>query len=1297
MIPGTQENVFTFFIKPYLNKKGRDCSQNVSSSALIALDYGKFSQFADYSNFVALNGNFSALDVLPVLTIQQKVNFSLSSNASNDPVTASMFVASLQNTSDLFNFLTYLNTAVISKNISSVNAPLSQALLNKTFEAIKSNISMFNSSDWTQLFQNTLPSILSEISPDQLSLVPQNISCSSYQAILKALDMNFPKMSPERQKSVYKVLIKPYLSKKGPNCSQNVNSSALLSQNLGKFSQFAYYSDFVAFNGNFSALDVLPVLTVPQIVDYSLVADIGPPAASSIVGTLQNATDVYNFLTYINNVVTLDNGISVSPLLSQALLTQTFQVIKPNFSSFNSSDWAQLFQNNLSPVLSEITPDQLSLIPKNISCDSYQAIIKGLDSNFSSMAPANQKNIYQSFIKSYLTMKGNTIKCFNQSNDNSSAWLVTNMASFMTYTSAEDLPIFANYSMLQIFASDPSTVQLASQLNFPQDTAVYYTYLLTSSGNTNVSSLPSKFLCYLSPSALKNLNSSDVLTVTKLINKQCFTAPPGKAPTSPTPEELQLSVSLVSKLNNISADTIISLGPLAVGLSPSQINSLSSQDLVSAVPALGNVTSWSNGQARGIMSKLLQNNYQIKSLESLGSLVSGLPSKQLLGLDPRSILNATKNVLFANTLSSAPPALQNTFVKQIAAVDSTPSNLVRNVPGNLAAFIPKSSLFFNSEKPVLQDVNGKSWSADQASMFFDDLVSSTTNYSQLSSSVLQGFTCGSSLGKEQIRMLAKVMKTQNAALGESQLICLTRQATKDGYPTDLDQYPKEVFLFLNASTYSAGSCVDFFTNVGMANVSVLPQGSKQRADLLAQSLSCMNVTGFSLTDSNIQVLGQLACDLNSSYIESSSGNLLTQLSQCDSFTPDQQSSIQKVISSGNSAFGATSTWTKSTLNSLGGISGFLNKDTLGNISSVSFNAWMTDAIEKNVLTRTQFASIVKKVAPTRARRAAGCPNGMKITADNVNNPLLPLLYSTADLDACLDNATLTNYLEVLGNDPFTDEQLAVLKMRLDQLYPGGYPETVISNLGAIMFLCGPTDISKWNISSLDTLGSLFAVGPTSSLAQLYIAKYISSGNPLNGSALNIIGSNYICLLNSTQLGLITPSALSEAKALDVSACNQTVKNSLYAIANVSYQPVRNQTAAYYNLIKPYLGGAPTADLKSLAAQNPNMDIVTFESLNLSAVLGLSVSDVKALLGNNRGDLVSQQTNPVVSAWIKAQKQSDLDTLGLGLQGGIRDYSITTLSSSTATTATTSPPSSSAPAFPESFSLILAVIAGILLS
>ncbi|XP_077131576.1 uncharacterized protein LOC143786173 [Ranitomeya variabilis] len=114
---------------------------------------------------------------------------------------------------------------------------------------------------------------------------------------------------------------------------------------------------------------------------------------------------------------------------------------------------------------------------------------------------------------------------------------------------------------------------------------------------------------------------------------------------------------------------------------------------------------------------------------------------------------------------------------------------------------------------------------------------------------------------------------------------------------------------------------------------------------------------------------------------------------------------------------------------------------LTNISSVSYKAWMKEAIQASTLTKSQFAAIVTNLLSTRARRAAGCASGKDITASNVNDALLPLSYTPTELDACLGNNTLTDYLSVLSSKTFTDAQLTVLKNKLDAVSSLYLPKT----------------------------------------------------------------------------------------------------------------------------------------------------------------------------------------------------------------------------------------------------------------
>ncbi|XP_053550499.1 uncharacterized protein LOC128641929 [Bombina bombina] len=1256
--PDIQNYVYASLIKTYHSQN--KCSViGSNSSDWLQQNFGDFSQFAAYADFTALNSSFSGLDAISLLTISQVVDLSLVVNYTANTDGGQRIATRLQNPNDVYTFFYNLNTL---KNVTSVSQALSQALVNRTFQVLGPNFSSFNTSDWSQLFQKNLDNIVAEISTEQLVLIPKNITCPSYQAVFKGLNDKFSKLKPDIQNYVYASLIKTYHSQN--KCSViGSNSSDWLQQNFGDFSQFAAYADFTALNSSFSGLDAISLLTISQVVDLSLVVNYtdNTDAGQRIATRLQNPNDVYTFFYNLN---TLKNPSSVPTPLSQALLKKSFIVLQPSFSSYTPDDWSQFIQKNLTLVLPEISTEQLKLIPLNINCSSYQAIIQSFNSKASTLKTGVPDYIYKSIIKSYLAKKDSAPKCYNSGDANSSSWFVTNMGSFLSFTSEEDLRSFANDSMLQMFAQDPATIQLTSQLNLSRDIAVYYTSLLTS-GSISLSSFPDYFLCYLSGQGVKQINNKDSLEWIKKINKQCNNSQTGA---SPRPEEIEVAVSLVSKLSNIDSSVINTLGQSAVGLSTSQITNINASDIANSLPNLSKVKGWNRDQAKSIVTKLNITS-QEKNLDSLGSLVIGLSSQTVQNLEPNSILNATQKPEFALQLNNAPSTLQNTFVKKILAVNSTPSAVVKNVPSSLASYVPKSLLYFKSEKPNVQDLNGKSWTPEQASMFFDTIAQDQTNFSTLSPSVLQGFTCGtySKLSSAQFKDLAKAIKTQNANLGDIQMNCLAKRLVNiSGIPDDVNNYPTEMLMFISVTNYSAfGGCNGFYSKIATGNVNILAKGSKLRTNLLNNALSCMNVSGTSLTSENVQVLGPLVCDLNSPYILNNPNTVLPKLSICSSFTADQESAIQKSLSQ-NTAFGLPSSWTQSTLKSLGKMTGIFNKDIVGNISIDALKSWMKSAIQNSELTRGQFAAIVKNRTPTISKRAVGCSE-QQITADNIMDETLPLTYaSTTQLDVCLDNATLQNYLGVLGNKTFTDAQLLILKSRLDQLYPDGYPDSVISSLGAIATVCTETDVKKWNLTSVDTLNSLLQAQLPDNLAKAVIVKHIEQAGPLTSITVNALGGKYVCQLNTTQVNLISADVLSSSQALIISSCNQTLKNALYLIANSSFQSYASDAKPYYTLKQPYLGGALASDLKSLSPNNINMDIGTFLNLNSESIMNLSVSDLKGLLGINVADLKDNENTTVVSSWARAQTQSDLNTLGVGLTGGRADTTTSTTKSTIST-------------------------------
>ncbi|NXS13438.1 MSLN protein, partial [Neodrepanis coruscans] len=124
-------------------------------------------------------------------------------------------------------------------------------------------------------------------------------------------------------------------------------------------------------------------------------------------------------------------------------------------------------------------------------------------------------------------------------------------------------------------------------------------------------------------------------------------------------------------------------------------------------------------------------------------------------------------------------------------------------------------------------------------------------------------------------------------------------------------------LISSPSDYAAtGSCSQFFSNVGRANLDVLPRESPQRKQLLLEALACLKIPGTQISEENAEILGGLVCDLGGEYIQNSGGELLEHLRQCESFLPDQEEAIRSILSSGNTTFGPPAAWSAFTLREL---------------------------------------------------------------------------------------------------------------------------------------------------------------------------------------------------------------------------------------------------------------------------------------------------------------------------------------------------------------------------------------------
>ncbi|XP_058013205.1 mesothelin [Ahaetulla prasina] len=420
------------------------------------------------------------------------------------------------------------------------------------------------------------------------------------------------------------------------------------------------------------------------------------------------------------------------------------------------------------------------------------------------------------------------------------------------------------------------------------------------------------------------------------------------------------------------------------------------------------------------------------------------------------------------------------------------------------------------------------------------------------------------------------------------------------------------------------------------------------------ALKFLNTSGLVISKEEARISNHSVCEMSGDSIAATGVKLLKQLSQCQHLTPDQIKAIQQIFSGGNTTFGPPSTWTSSVLDQLNQMILILDPSILQSIPKNVLMPWLQNSLLPSDLSQNQLIRIRESLKSSRTKREIEeCPEDKVIPEKILNDDRMEELvwYTHMDLKLCLTEENLVNNISAFSDYPFTDEQLAAVKDKLDEIFPKGYPPAVFSNLGLLKKRIDTENIKQWTINSSSTVHALLNSVSSDELRIAVIQRYTESGAQINSDFLDVLGP-YICLLNEDQLNKITERSIEMAALLDPSNCSSAIKDHLYPKAKRAFSDRHYEYNEYYKRIRPFLGGAPGEDLRALSKNDVNMDIQTFLGLKSSSLKELTPEMVKGLLGTNLNHLRDNQNTPLVREWIQKQKQSDLNSLGLGLRGGL---------------------------------------------
>ncbi|KAL7845118.1 hypothetical protein AOLI_G00233100, partial [Acnodon oligacanthus] len=821
-----------------------------------------------------------------------------------------------------------------------------------------------------------------------------------------------------------------------------------------------------------------------------------------------------------------------------------------------------------------------------------------------------------------------------------------------------DLQSFVSESQIGVFLENSENLQLFNNSKIAANVTTYYgMQLYIQNPNYNPLRLLGVLLCRAPGSVFVSLGAPYSQIILESINKFCRGV------------DLEVSTALVTNFPTLSTSTIDLLGNQSIGLTEGQIRDASPSVINSTLPILSVITGWNQGQVNSIIQSITNAGFTISSASSLvtlGTLIGGVPSATVSSISSTQLLTVSQNPTFITNILSAPVILQQTYVQKIVSVDQ--NKVVENVPDALAAYIqPVLLVYLNSINVLL--INKKTWSKQQAAVMFGAVSRATQDTEGLSESILQGFTCSSvqNLPLQKVKQLVRACRPRTGrnkvVLKESQLTCMYRYVKDDSSLTFTD-FPSDMLLYYSYEKVQKVNCRSYFSALGGADFSVLSSVLNRQSILFRNARDCLGLSGVSLNSTQVEVLGNMACTLDPTYIQNSDPLILEKLKNCGDLSDSQVTAVQTLLYTGNTPYGNPSVWNQQTLQQLGILPLYLKQDFWSRFSFSVRKRYLRSFLpflRRRKVQKWRLSRLSKACKPIRLTRSADCAVG-NITAVTIADEAFPFDYDSTQFDLCLDITVLNDNLAAITDKVVDSSLQLVILDKLNQLYPSGLPENVVQLLGSTSRVATVDDIKKWNITIIDTLSSLMVPYDgdwTSEQSSAVIMRYLNvSGNTLGTAEINAVGSN-LCSLDVSVLKAITADSLRNANALNISSCSTDQKSVLYSIANSSFSTELSNPATYYQLISPYLGGAPLEDIQALSTLNISMDIDVFLSLNSAVIMALSVNTVRDLMGINVADVKLFESSSLVQAWEAQQKQSELNTLNIGLLLGIPDVIIST--------------------------------------
>ncbi|XP_010135868.1 PREDICTED: otoancorin [Buceros rhinoceros silvestris] len=842
-------------------------------------------------------------------------------------------------------------------------------------------------------------------------------------------------------------------------------------------------------------------------------------------------------------------------------------------------------------VVNYLQPDVIGSLPSTLLEDAFRNLSTVFKDLYDKTSANTQRALY-GWMKRIL-QKPHNMSEFNESTSWVSAENLRILGRYMVHLPLEEI-LKISLSEIRLFISyDNATKQLDTVYDITPELAQAFLERINSSGfdmrNTSTIYRLGLLVCFYD-----DMEQMDAAVARALLHQmiKCNQLRGFQAEVQKLKSQL-LSVAMQNQtLNGI----LGSLSDAVVGLTSSQLDSLSPEAVHNAIATLNQVSGWAKSQVMILSSKYLSYEKVLSfyNVSQMGTLLTGISTQSFHSMNPKELSQIVRGTT-SQYLSDLSPAQQQGILRKIAASGDFSSS-VKDIQGAFFKEISLSDLWkqtgYNSTM-----MKGKELRSSQALYLYELLSEKNYPADLLSTGQLaKGVPCKliESMGTDIFLNNFKFFEKHLHLLSPYQVNCLAWKFWKVSNVS----IPPFLLLVLPVEylEYVSGPlCVPFIERLGKYEMSLLSPSLHKKNIVLQKVQECLN--GSIADEYDVDLLGNLICHLSPAFLHGrmslrAMATALPQFKLCQQLSHEQNTEIKYKLLE---LYGSPSNWTAETTLDVGPFIALLSKGEL-NILAEKFPdtilqiAKTTGPVSSaEGLLSTVFESVTNATANTDSSltrpdcletRAPSSDKIIKLAEANV-------FWSVEELK-CMDTVTFDKNVELLGTvSGFNSSQLIALKEKAKQVWGSlpGWKSYHIVSLGRIALALTEHEIEELDLHSIDTVSVLsqqteWTLAQARSILQGFLE---DSGQTISTlKSFDLVGLGAIlCALNSTEIMSIRTAEFSAAVArIGLLLCSTPVLRQFKKMAESVFGAATGWNSSVVQEIGTIAGGLDEDELKA---------------------------------------------------------------------------------------------------------------------